>query len=256
MSTMRAELPSLAIRRGPSAAAVGRAAARVLVASAVLIAGFVAYEFGVTSILANRAQAALRDDLTSWVASAPVAEAPYVHNNFPPAPVSVPADLPAPDPVDANPSSGTITVAATPLSGRVMGRIVIPSAGVDWAFVEGVDRASLTSGVGHMPGTAVPGEPGNAVVSGHRTTYGAPFLHLDRVRPGDMITVETATGTHRYQVVELRTVAPSDLSVTDQWQGAWLTLTTCTPVFSARQRLVVISRLVEGPNAAVILGGS
>ena len=54
----------------------------------------------------------------------------------------------------------------------------------------------------------------------------------------------------------MRTVVPTDTSVTGQWQGAWLTLTTCTPAFSARDRLVVISRLVDGPNAAVILGGS
>jgi len=254
VSTIRAELPALTIRRGPSAMAVGRAAARVAVACAVLIAGFVAYEFGVTSVLANRAQAGLRNDLASSAVS--VADVAYAPVAFSPAPVVVPADLPSPDPATAAPADGTIRLMASPAPGNAIGTIVIPSAGVDWAFVEGVDGASLHNGVGHMPGTALPGEPGNAVLSGHRTTYGAPFLHLDRVGVGDLITVDTATGEHTYQVVEVRTVAPTDTSVTGQWQGAWLTLTTCTPAFSARDRLVVISHLVDGPNAAVILGGS
>ena len=83
-----------------------------------------------------------------------------------------------------------------------------------------------------MPGSALPGEPGNAVISGHRTTYGAPFAHLERLNPGDTITVESATGLHTYAVVETRVVDPSDVWVTGQWRGAWLTLTTCNPRYS------------------------
>jgi sortase A len=255
MSTIRAELPTLTLRGGPSAVTVGRALARLTVAVSLLIVGFVAYEFGVTSVMANRAQAGLRDDLAMWEATAPVTQVAFAPADLPAAPVVVPAGLSYPDPVTA-PVAGRIVTAPASSPGGVVGRIVITSAGVDWAFVEGVDRSSLRSGVGHMPGTALPGEPGNAVLSGHRTTYGAPFFHLDRVQPGDVITVETATGIHVYQAVEVRTVAPSDLSVTAQWQGAWLTLTTCNPAFSARERLVVIARLVDGPNAAVILAGS
>ena len=105
-----------------------------------------------------------------------------------------------------------------------------------------------------MPGTALPGQPGNAVISGHRTTYGAPFADLDDVAAGDIITVETATGVHLYEAVQSFVVAPQDIWVTEQWSGGWLTLTTCNPRFSARERLVVIVRLVDGPNAGVILG--
>ena len=106
-----------------------------------------------------------------------------------------------------------------------------------------------------MPDSALPGQQGNAVISGHRTTYGAPFLHLDRVEVGDPITVETATGLHVYQVVESFVVDPSETWVTTQWEGAWLTLTTCEPVLSSAQRLVVVATLVAGPNAGVILAG-
>jgi LPXTG-site transpeptidase (sortase) family protein len=128
------------------------------------------------------------------------------------------------------------------------GRIVIPGADVDWDFFEGVDPADLARGPGHMPWTALPGQFGNAVISGHRTTNGAPFFHLDRLEPGDRITVETTIGTHTYEVVETTIVPPNGVWVTEQWDGAWLTLTTCHPRYTAQQRLIVFSKLVAGPN--------
>jgi sortase A len=103
-----------------------------------------------------------------------------------------------------------------------------------------------------MPWTPVPGQPGNAVVSGHRTTYGAPFFDVDLLEPGDTIEVETVIGRHVYAVRESIIVAPTDVWVTDPRPGAWLTITTCTPRFSARQRLIVFAELVEGPNLAYV----
>ena len=109
----------------------------------------------------------------------------------------------------------------------------------------------------------LPGQPGNAVISGHRTTYGAPFGDLGDLTAGDRIEVETALGIHTYQVREapercrtdngLCVVKPTDLWVTEPREGAWLTLTTCHPRFSARRRLIVFAELVAGPNAEVIL---
>ncbi|HLE38421.1 MAG TPA: sortase [Acidimicrobiia bacterium] len=78
--------------------------------------------------------------------------------------------------------------------------------------------------------------------------------NLGRLDPGDLITVETASGEHAYQVAESLIVAPGDTWVTGQWDRARPTPPTCNPVFSAGQRLVVVSRLVAGPNAGVILG--
>jgi len=143
-----------------------------------------------------------------------------------------------------------------PGKGDALGHIVIESAGVDWVVVEGVARSQLRTGTGHMPGTPLPGQPGNAVISGHRTTYGAPFAHLDDVMPGDVITVETAIGVHTYEAVETRIMSPRDVWVVEQWDGAWLTLTTCHPRFSATERLVVVARLIDGPNSTAILGGT
>jgi len=122
-----------------------------------------------------------------------------------------------------------------------------------WTVVEGVRRSDLKNGAGHMPNTPLPGQPGNAVISGHRTTYGAPFHEFDELQPGDIIEVETALGVHTYAVSEIIIVRPTEVWVAEPREGAWLTLTTCHPKFSSRQRLIVFAELVDGPNAEVIL---
>jgi sortase A len=141
----------------------------------------------------------------------------------------------------------------TPGEGLAFGVMTIPKIGVDHVLFEGVDRATLKKGPGHMPWTPLPGQPGNAVVSGHRTTYGAPFSDLDQLAPGDEILVETALGTHSYVVRESFIVLPTAIEVTDPKRGAWLTLTTCNPKFSARERLIISAELVDGPNFAYAL---
>jgi LPXTG-site transpeptidase (sortase) family protein len=153
---------------------------------------------------------------------------------------------------DVRPALPGVLTETPPQAGQALGRIVIPAAGVDWLVVEGVSQADLAQGPGHMPGTALPGQPGNAVISGHRTTHGAPFYDLDLLAPGDSITVETLIGSHVYEVVELLVVAPNAVWVTEQVEGAWLTLTTCHPKGSAQERLIVFARLVDGPNATAV----
>ena len=126
--------------------------------------------------------------------------------------------------------------------------IRIPKIDVDAVVFEGVDRETLTKGPGHMPETVLPGQPGNSVISGHRTTHGRPFYDFDRLVLGDRIEVETAVGIHVYEVRETLIVDPWDVWVAGPREGAWLTLTTCNPKFSARERLVVFAELVDGPN--------
>ena len=161
-----------------------------------------------------------------------------------------------------------------PAEGGALGQIRIPSITLrggepmQWTFIEGTSLRDLKNGAGHMIGTALPGQFGNAVISGHRTTYGAPFHNLDNLEMGDVIEVDTAIGTHVYAVREVKVVQPTALWVTgtsderladisgeafaDPRQGAWLTLTTCNPKFSAAERLIVFAELIEGPNIAVI----
>jgi sortase A len=141
----------------------------------------------------------------------------------------------------------------TPEDGLAFGVMTIPKIEAEHVLFEGVDRPTLKKGPGHMPWTPLPGQPGNAVVSGHRTTYGAPFFDLDQLEPGDEILVETALGLHTYVVRSSFVVAPTAVEVTDPKRGAWLTLTTCNPKFSARERLIISAELIDGPNFAYAL---
>lgn len=139
-----------------------------------------------------------------------------------------------------------------PDNGEELAFLRIPKIDVDEVLFAGVDRDTLRKGPGHMEGTPIPGQPGNSVVSGHRTTYGSPFFDFDLLEPGDEIEVESAIGTHVYEVREMLIVEPTDVWVTDDRPGGWLTLTTCNPKFSARERLIVFAEMVSGPNAEFI----
>jgi sortase A len=132
--------------------------------------------------------------------------------------------------------------------GEPFGTIRIPKIGVDQVIYEGTARETLKLGPGHIAGTAMPGQPGNAAISGHRTTYGRPFFDLEQLVAGDRIEVETAIGVSTYVVREEAIVPPTDVSVLDDRAGAWLTLTTCNPKWSARERLIVFAELSAGPN--------
>ena len=171
-------------------------------------------------------------------------------------------DLPAPVLVEeTTPSTAASANQIEPISyqpeevdeeGVPIAEFRIPDIGLDAVVFEGVTPATLRNGPGHMPWTPVPGQPGNAVISGHRTTYGAPFYDLDLLEPGDEIEVDTAIGTHVYTVRETVIVTPTDVWVTEPRPGAWLTLTTCHPKLSARERLIVFAELTEGPNIGYV----
>jgi sortase A len=147
---------------------------------------------------------------------------------------------------------GAPGAAAAYRSGRVataspLTRLRLRRLGIDVVVVQGVTREALRAGAGHYPSTPLPGERGNVAIAGHRVTFRKPFRHLDRVRRGDRVELETPVGTYVYEVtVEPFVVAPDDLSVLRQDERSTLTLTTCNPVHSARERLVVQAVLVSG----------
>lgn len=140
---------------------------------------------------------------------------------------------------------GHRTAPPVPTPGHPVARLEIPEIGVDQVVVEGVGAAQLSLGPGHYPGTPLPGQPGNAGIAGHRTTHGAPFYDLNELVPGDRLTAVTLQGSFHYVVVRSEVVAPVDSSVLDPSSSPELTLTTCTPRFSAARRLVVVARLVS-----------
>lgn len=133
--------------------------------------------------------------------------------------------------------------------GGAVALLRIPRIGADYryAVIEGVSPEHLKKGPGHYPGTALPGQIGNFVVSGHRTTYGAPFNEIDKLRPGDEILVDAREARYTYRVTRQRIVQPTALEVVEPVPGrpgrrprrASITLTTCHPEYSAAQRLIV-----------------
>jgi len=149
-------------------------------------------------------------------------------------------------------------VAAPPPAGDGQGFAVIriPRFGASYhrVVVEGVSSADLQLGPGHYPGTALPGQLGNTVISGHRTTYGHPFWDADTLRVGDSINLQVRDRIYRYRVTGSRAVDPANIAVTYPVPGRpgarpasrLLTLTTCTPRFSAARRLVITAELTTG----------
>lgn len=137
--------------------------------------------------------------------------------------------------------------------GEGLAMIRIPRFGEDWRYVivEGVEREDLRKGPGHYPGTALPGEVGNFVVSGHRTTYSAPFNRLGELRRGDEILIDTREEQYVYTVTDRKIVKPSATEVTAPVPGhpkrrpteRLITLTTCHPKYSAAQRMIIFGEL-------------
>lgn len=122
-------------------------------------------------------------------------------------------------------------------------KLEIPAIGVDAFVVEGTDDTALAQGPGHYPETPLPGASGNAGIAGHRTMYGHVFHDLHLLEPGDEIRTYTSRSSSLYRVVEVTVVDPSQVDVVAPTEYARLTLTTCHPIGSAAQRLVVVAEL-------------
>ena len=125
----------------------------------------------------------------------------------------------------------------------VVGRLTILSANINHYVVFGATNKKLEYGPGYILGTSLPGSGGNFAIAGHRTTYGAPFGDLDRVQVGETIIFQTNTNQYKYQVIDVKIVSPEDNYVLENYGDDRITLTTCHPKFSAKQRLVVIGQL-------------
>jgi sortase A len=129
-------------------------------------------------------------------------------------------------------------------AGGIIGRIEAPRVGVSVVVVEGDSASILRHAAGHIPGTALPGEPGNVGISAHRDTF---FRSLRDIRQNDSINVSTLRGEYRYLVVSTRIVMPDDVSVLDAGSDEVLTLVTCYPFYfigPAPRRFIVRARRV------------
>ena len=125
----------------------------------------------------------------------------------------------------------------------VVGRLTVLSADINHYVVFGASNNKLEYGPGYILGTSLPGTGGNFAIAGHRTTYGAPFGSLDRVQIGETILFQTNTNEYKYKVVDIQVVSPEDNFVLQNYGDDRITLTTCHPRFSAKQRLIVVGEL-------------
>jgi sortase A len=235
-------------RPGDLGRTIVRGIGQTLVTAGLVVLLFVVYELWVTDLLTNHRQGELSDQLqAAWDDGA----AGESGGTF---------------------SGGPIDVAV----GEPFAVVHIPRLGEDWSrvIVEGTGTAELEQGPGHYVDTAMPGEQGNFAVAGHRVGRGSPFLDLDRMRPGDPIVIETAEGWFTYRVLGdpatgdfagptgipgQQVVTPAQVDVISPVPdaapevaatGKYLTLTTCHPKYSARQRLVIHAELDDARSRA------
>jgi sortase A len=128
--------------------------------------------------------------------------------------------------------------------GDAIGRLSAAGMDLDAIVVQGTDTASLEKGPGHFPETLFPGEGSTVGIAGHRTTYGAPFRNADSMERGDRIVLEMPYATLAYRVQKTEIVDPSSVGVVEDVGYERLVLTTCHPLYSAAQRLIVFARAV------------
>jgi sortase A len=209
----------------------------VLITLGVIVFLFIFYELKITDWKTADSQHRLSKQLaTQWHISDPKRTPPTV------SPAKVAKSVPDPP--------------LTVVDGQGFAILRIPrfGTGYHWVVVEGVSRDDLEEGPGHYPGTALPGQIGNMVMSAHRTTYGHAFNRLAELHNGDVISLQVRNRTYVYHVVQTQIVDPNDISVIFPVPGnihavpskRLLTLTTCNPEYSASQRLIVTAEITGG----------
>ena len=228
----------------------------VLITLGVLLGLFVVWQLWWTDVVADAQQAEVVEGL-DWARE-------------PTAPASEPTPEPAAEPElrrDAAP------VPSTPAAVTTFATLQVPRWGTDYIrpITEGTSRREVLDvlGLGHYEGTAMPGAIGNFAVAGHRTTYGKPLNRVEELALGDPLVVQTADTWYVYRVTSTQVVLPEDVEVIAPVPGdptgvptvATLTLTTCHPMFSARERFIVHAELdywlpVADGTPAELTGGA
>jgi sortase A len=128
-------------------------------------------------------------------------------------------------------------------NGGAIGKIHIPSIGADFVLIKGTTLGDLQEGPGVYSQTRFPGVPGTTAIAGHRTTYLAPFRHIDALKKGDLVEVDMPYAHFTYAVTGHEVVSPDDVRVIDEVGFTRLVLSACTPLYSAASRLIVFARL-------------
>ena len=126
----------------------------------------------------------------------------------------------------------------------LIGTITIPKLGLEHKLYQGVTLRNIDLGPSQWPGTALPGQPGNAVVAGHRVTHDHPFLDIDKLQPGDLVIFDVGGTRSTYRTTGSEVVAPDAVWIANQTSAATATLYACHPPHSKKYRYVVHLALV------------
>lgn len=215
-----------------------RTVGELLITAGVVVLLFCIYQLFWTNVVSDRQAQAVTDRLRQqWHVTAPVSPLPQPSQ-------TAPATDPTPSPI---PSPGV---------GQGFAILHVPSLGSGWArpLVEGVGLPQLAEGVGHYPGTALPGQVGNFALAGHRATNGEPFAHIEMIKVGDLVYVETKNAWYTYRITKTHLIVPpTAVWVLDPVPGkpsakpteALITLTTCEPRWASYTRWIDFGTLVD-----------
>lgn len=213
----------------------------ILITLGVVVALLLVYQLWWTNVqAANAAESTRADLLASWS----------------PAVVANPQPTPSASPETTSPDTVAPQPVTAPATGRPFALMYIPRLRDSvWGspVVEGVGLDELAKGVGHYPGTAMPGQIGNFATAAHRATHGELFRDFDRLKKGDRVVVETKNGWYVYQLDVDKIIAPTDTWVIEPVPGqpdaapteALITLTTCNPRWASTERWAWWGYLVE-----------
>jgi sortase A len=189
-----------------------RLAGRVILGVGIFAALFVVYEFAITPLIEQNAQASLLDQFQQIIKTTTL-DAPGV----------------------------------SPAEGSPVALLGIPSIGLTEVVIEGTTPSDLKTGPGHLMDTPLPGEAGNVVIAGRRTTYGAPFGKLDELSKGDIVKFDTGQGSVSYVVNRVEHVGAGATDPVLDTPDNRLTLLTSDPAYLASGRLVVEASLQGRP---------
>ncbi len=229
---------------------------RTLITLGLMMFAFVAYQLWGTGIQTAQAQRSLSSEFDELIANTPAATTTIATTSTQPN-TTVPVNDTVPlDTVAPTTTLAPVAPIAKPIpdAEAAVARLEIPRMGLNRIVVEGATASALTKGPGHFPETPLPGQLGNAAIAGHRTTHLHPFFDIDKMQPGDEIIVTTLNGRYVYHVTGTEVVGSDDYAAvipTTDVTKATLTLVSCTPRYSASNRIVVHAELVPEQSDAL-----
>lgn len=238
-ATTSPDQPVAARPGGSRGAAVVGVVGELMVTLGVLLGLFVVWQLWWTDVVAEREQAVLVESL-DWVRTVPEPTVGPAEPDDPPGPPQNRGPAPALD---------------EPEHATTFATLQVPRWGSDYlrTISQGTTKRDVLDvlGVGHYEGTAMPGQIGNFAVAGHRATYGKPFNRVEELQIGDPLVVQTETTWYVYRIVSTEVVTPRDVQVIAPTPNqpdvpptvASMTMTTCHPLFSARERFIVHAEL-------------